>query len=91
MDAYRDWVTGAPHDLVVLPFVSMHGSTRQLVDHLVSSLVKHGVRVELFNLAVTDIGKLAMPLVDALTVFKPGKELEATVRINDVIHLPGRA
>jgi flavorubredoxin len=68
MDAYRDWVIGAPHNLVVLPFVSMHGSTRQLVDHLVSSLVEHGIRVELFNLAVTDIGKLAMALVDAATV-----------------------
>ncbi len=68
MDAYRDWVMGAPHNLVVLPFVSMHGSTRQLVDHLVSSLVEQGVRVELFNLAVTDIGKLAMALVDAATV-----------------------
>jgi flavorubredoxin len=68
MDAYRDWVMGAPHNLVVLPFVSMHGSTRQLVDHLVSSLVEHGVCVELFNLAVTDIGKLAMALVDAATV-----------------------
>lgn len=68
MEAYRDWVMGAPHNLVVLPFVSMHGSTRQMVDHLVSSLVGHGVRVELFNLAVTDIGKLAMALVDAATV-----------------------
>lgn len=68
MDAYRDWVMGAPHNLVVLPFVSMHGSTRQLVDHLVSSLVEHGVCVEMFNLTVTDIGKLAMALVDAATV-----------------------
>ena len=68
MDAYRDWVTGAPHNLVVLPFVSMHGSTKQLVDHLVSALVEHDVRVELFNLPVTDIGKLAMALVDAATI-----------------------
>jgi len=68
MDAYRDWVSGAPHNLVVLPFVSMHGSTRQMVDHLASSLVGNGVRVELFNLAVTDIGKLGTALVDAATV-----------------------
>jgi flavorubredoxin len=68
MEAYRDWVMGAPHNLVVLPFVSMHGSTRQMVDHLISSLVGHGIQVELFNLAVTDIGKLAMALVDAATV-----------------------
>lgn len=68
MDAYRDWAMGPPHNVVVLPFVSMHGSTRQLVDHLTSALVERGVRVELFNLAVTDIGKLAMALVDAATV-----------------------
>lgn len=68
MDAYKDWVTGVPHNLVALPYVSMHGSTRQLVDHLAASLVAQGVRVELFNLAVTDIGKLAMALVDAGTI-----------------------
>jgi flavorubredoxin len=67
-EAYRDWVTGAPHNLVVLPFVSMHGSTRQMVDHLTTALVGHGVQVELFNLAVADIGKLAMALVDAATI-----------------------
>ncbi|RJQ85934.1 MAG: FprA family A-type flavoprotein [Desulfobacteraceae bacterium] len=68
MNAYRDWVLGNPHNVVVLPFVSMHGSTRQLVDHLTSALVDRGVRIELFNLAVTDIGKLAMALVDAGTI-----------------------
>ncbi len=67
-DAYRDWVMGAPHNLVVLPFVSMHGSTEQMVAHLTSALVGHDIRVELFNLAVTDIGKLAMALVDAATI-----------------------
>ena len=68
MEAYGDWVMSTPHNLVVLPCVSMHGSTRKMVDHLVSALVGHGVRVELFNLVVTDIGKLAMALVDAATV-----------------------
>ncbi len=68
VDAYRDWVTGPPHNLAVLPFVSMHGSTGKMVDHLTSVLAGHGVRVELFNLAVTDIGKLAMALVDAATI-----------------------
>jgi flavorubredoxin len=46
----------------------MHESTRLMVDHLVTALVEKGVRVELFNLAVTDIGKLAMALVDAATI-----------------------
>ncbi len=68
MKAYQDWVLGAPHNQVVLPFVSMHGSTRKMVDYLAAALVEKGVRVELFDLAVTDIGKLAMALIDAATV-----------------------
>ncbi len=68
LDAYNDWVNGTPKNIVVLPYVSMHESTKQMVDHLVASLVDKGVRVELFNLAVTDIGKLAMALVDAATI-----------------------
>lgn len=65
MDAYREWVSALPRNVVTLPFVSMHGSTRLMVDHLTAALEEREVRVELFNLAVTDIGKLAMSLVDA--------------------------
>ncbi|MEF3697709.1 FprA family A-type flavoprotein [Desulfolutivibrio sp.] len=65
VDSYREWVSAAPRNLVTLPFVSMHGSTRIMVDHLASALSKRNVGVELFNLSVTDIGKLAMSLVDA--------------------------
>jgi flavorubredoxin len=68
MDAYVDWVSGAPRNQVVIPYVSMHGSTKRMVDHLASTLVEKGVGVELFSLPVTDIGKLAMALVDAATV-----------------------
>jgi len=39
-----------------------------MVDYLASALVKNSVRVELFNLTVADIGKLAMALVDAATI-----------------------
>jgi flavorubredoxin len=68
LDAYQDWVHGTPHNTVVLPYVSMHGSTKVMVDHLVAALVERGVRVEQFNLTVTDIGKLAITLVDAGTI-----------------------
>jgi flavorubredoxin len=68
IDAYKDWVLGPPRNKVVLPYVSMHESTRQMVDRFVSSLVEKGVGVEQFNLAVTDIGKLAMALIDAATI-----------------------
>lgn len=68
IEAYRDWVLHPPHNQVVFPFVSMHGSTRAMVDHLTAALVAQGIRVEMFNLAVTDIGKMAMALVDAGTI-----------------------
>jgi len=68
IDAYRDWILGSPRNLVVLPYISMHNSTKQMVNFFVSSLVERGVTVEQFNLAVTDIGKLAMALVDAGTI-----------------------
>ncbi len=68
IDAYKDWVEGELRNKVVLPYVSMHKSTGQMVDYFVSSLVEKGVGVEQFNLAVTDIGKLAAALIDAATI-----------------------
>ena len=68
MDAYQDWVLGPCRNIVVLAYVSMHESTKRMVEHFVASLVEKRVKVELFNLAVTDIGKLAMALVDAATL-----------------------
>jgi flavorubredoxin len=68
LDAYREWALGDPKNLVVLPYVSMHGSTRRMVDYLVSALINRGVAVERFDLTVSDVGKLAMALVDAGTI-----------------------
>jgi flavorubredoxin len=68
MDAYRDWVSEEPKNVVVLPYISMHGSTEKMVEYLVSALAERGVTVHQFNLAATDIGKLAITLVDAATI-----------------------
>ena len=68
LNAYKDWVAGPPKNLVVLPYVSMHDSTRKMVEYFVSALSERGVRVEQFNLAVIDISKLATALVDAATI-----------------------
>jgi len=68
MDAYRSWVLDKPKNEVVLPYISMHGSTKVMVDHLVGALADRGVTVKQFNLESTDLGKLAMALVDAGTL-----------------------
>jgi flavorubredoxin len=68
LSAYGDWVSDRVSNLVVIPYLSMHGSTAAMVDHLVDALVSRGVGVQPFELSTTDIGKLAMALVDAATI-----------------------
>jgi flavorubredoxin len=68
MDAYREWAGGPPHNKVVIPFVSMHGSTLKMVDRLTAALADRGVGVERFDLTSSDLGEIAMSLVDAATI-----------------------
>ena len=68
IDAYKDWTSEMPKNNVVIPYISMHGSTRAMVEHLVNALVVRGITVEQFDLSVTDIGKVAIALVDAATI-----------------------
>ena len=68
LEAYRSWVFDPLRNIVVLPYISMHGSTRKMVEYLVGALADRGVTVKQFDLSVIDIGKLAMALVDAATM-----------------------
>jgi flavorubredoxin len=68
INAYHEWAFDEPKNTVVIPYVSMHGSTKKMVDYLVSALATRGVSVEQFDMSVTDTGKLAMALVDAGTI-----------------------
>ena len=68
IDAYKEWVAPEMKNEVVLPYISMHGSTLLMVKRLTDALTRLGVTVYPFDLSVTDIGKLATTLVDAATV-----------------------
>jgi flavorubredoxin len=68
LKAYHSWAFDEPKNIVVLPYISMHGSTRKMVGYFIGALAQRGVTVKQFDLAATDIGKLAMALVDAATV-----------------------
>jgi len=68
LDAYRDWSSEQVKNEVVVPYVSMHGSTAAMAAHLIEALMKRGVAVKPFDLPKTDVGELAMALVDAATV-----------------------
>lgn len=66
--AYEDWISDTVKNEVVLPYVSMHGSTKAMVDYFIDALIKRGVKVKPFDISKTDIGELAMELVDAATI-----------------------
>jgi flavorubredoxin len=66
--AYHSWASASLKNIVVLPYISMHGSTRKMVAYFVEALAQRGVTVKQFDLTATDVGKLAMALVDAATV-----------------------
>lgn len=68
IDAYKDWISDRMENVVVLPFVSMHGSTQHMVNYMIDKLMEKGIQVKPFNLTVADLGELAMSLVDAATV-----------------------
>lgn len=66
--AYKDWASDQVKNAVVVAFISMHGSTSHMVDYLTDKLIAKGIDVKLFNLTRTDLGDLAIALVDAATV-----------------------
>jgi flavorubredoxin len=68
IDAYKDWISDEVKNEVIVAYVSMHDSTRKMVEHFVDALAQRGIKVRQFNLVGVDIGELAMALVDAATV-----------------------
>jgi flavorubredoxin len=69
LDAYREWADeDKVTNNVVLPYVSMHGSTLKMVNYFVDGLMDRGIGVQPFNLAVADIGEIVIAMVDAATL-----------------------
>ena len=68
VDAYRGWLGSQPKNIVVIPYISMHDSTRLMVERLMEACAARGVNAEQHNLAEMDNGKFAMSLVDAASI-----------------------
>ena len=64
-DAWRDWVSGPPQRLVLVPQVSMHGSTALLAERLIQALSDRGVAARPFDLTALPLDRFAAALVDA--------------------------
>lgn len=68
LNAYNDWISDDVKNEVVIAYVSMHESVEKMVKYFIEALVEEGINVKPFNLTVSDIGELAMALVDASTL-----------------------
>ncbi len=68
LDAYRNWVSDKVDNQVVIAYVSMHGSTEKMMFYLMEKIMEKGISVKFFNLIKTDLGELAMSLVDSATL-----------------------
>ena len=68
LSAYKEWISDEVGNEVIIPYVSMHGSVEEMVYILTEELMRKGITVKPFNLSRTDIGALAIALVDAATI-----------------------
>lgn len=67
INAYEEWASDNVKNEAIIAFVSMHDSTKKMSEHLREALIERGINVHYFNLTVTDIGEIAMKLLDAAT------------------------
>lgn len=68
LDAYEEWTADEVKNEVIIPYVSMYESTKEMVDYLSEKLSEKGITVKPFDVVKEDLGELAMELVEACTV-----------------------
>lgn len=68
INAYKDWTDDKPENLVLIPYVSMYGSTEEMVNYVKEGLEKNNIKVKVHDLVRDDLGDLAVNLVDAATI-----------------------
>ena len=68
LSLYEDWTSDEGKNLIAIPYVSMYGSTEEMVDYLKSKFEDKGIKVVKFDIVTGDLGDLAMALVDATSI-----------------------
>ena len=68
LDLYADWTKDEGKNLVLLPYVSMYGSTKEIIDYLSEKLEEKHIKTLKYDIVRGDLGDLAMGLVDATTM-----------------------
>jgi flavorubredoxin len=65
MEHYRRWTRGETREKVIVVYVSMWSSTRDMIRSMVERLLTEGVEVVQYDLTASDIGDIAKDLVDS--------------------------
>ena len=68
LDLYTKWCTGDLKNKVIIPYISMHGSTKKMVMYLTEALIRRNIGVRPYDVGKADTGQLAMDLVDSATI-----------------------
>lgn len=68
LDAYEKWTSDEVANEVVIPYVSMYESTKEMVNYMAEKLSDKGITVKPFDVVNEDLGELAMELVEAATI-----------------------
>ncbi len=65
---YEEWVDEPPKNKVLMPWVSTHGATARMAEHLTQLLTEAGIIVAPYDLTRADLGRVAGELVDSATI-----------------------
>lgn len=68
LEPYAKWTAGETENKALIVYVSMWGSTAQMVKTIAEILLKEGIDVRMYDLSVSDIGDVARELVDSRAI-----------------------
>ncbi len=68
LDLYKDWTSDKGKNLVLLPYVSMYDSTKEMIDYLSVKLKEKGIPSIKYDMVDGNLGDLAIALVDGNTI-----------------------
>lgn len=68
LSAYKKWANGETKQKATIVYVTMWGSTEKMIQPFAETLASEGIEIKLHNLAIADIGDVAMDLVDSRAI-----------------------
>lgn len=68
LEPYAKWTAGETENKALIVYVSMWGSTAQMIRTIAETLLQEGIDVHIYDLTTSDIGDVARELVDSRAI-----------------------